>query len=1708
MKQQFGEEEPLKTIINQNEEIENGYNKDLSNTLYYYTKVREGIQLQSVNTKKIGPDARSSPWEIYHDFREYTVADRVVEALLEKRKIWNRIKDPWNYNSIDFSFVGTDIAITPKYMSSLQEIDNKGNPEKTYNVRMKEIFEGNHEQRETIIGLYENKLKDIRNLKINEETMEKYQGMATVNRLLLEQSRVGNRITQITRWAGDKAMLYLTVRSYADRYPGNTEKWGINVSNRSRADFIVPLTFEIDIEDIKNTIINDNSNIDNEGIEELIKDRIDNELKERISEKQNSYWVVKPVSGSRGTGMHFASTTEVLKNFLLWATSTYKVKNKNIGYAKWLISEFKKSFLWKLENPRKGITGSEREPPESLKLCEYQHKGEKGMIHEGTRPPLPKNFDGERTGLWDEAPILKVFEKDGESNRRKKWKDKETGKVFSYIKTCNPSEMEKANTDEKINQNKTYEQFRKHRFDDKKGRINKARVWFALDLSNGKYTIHVYHKLLFELCSKEFEGNDRYTDKQKVWTDVSEQRYGSSDKKEREESDYHLDGVNASRASELDLCYTVDWETGTWYKSTQDAKKGKKTNFPIGKWNEVKKNFEIFFEIFRNATKDNIHCLSEGEENFSKGCFQYFGMDFIVDDEGKVWLLELNTRPWVGYGNWWQKNFDPYNIHIPHKWHFLESMLRKFLDSKFDKQPSSLPYRVGKTDYIPDKCWIEIKVKEYEEKYVELEKPIAIMGKSIPIKKMANWIMNREIRNTIRTRGWGTFPYSKLIKNPALILQGMTPYINHLIKEAGEKNDFTTGEFQERIISMYPDLDRANVINRIFPLVYYLGNKLVMVKKLKDAYTDKQQAIAFTEGTSIDNPLPYYEIVPPTFFVDKSNNEWVGQLMEEIQEYESSRNIQKWIAKPALGKQGTGIFITDGNASEDREDLSEMIRHIFNDEDNKDEKNWVVSLYIDNPLLFNRRKTHTRVFVLVHNNNNNIGVYLMNKHLLFLAGLPYKNDEATDFYNFYFTEKAKKIIRRSSEEKGYGNGTNGFLKILDKFRNLTNLAKGKEMFLSYVKRPKKGENINCRFDDGKECTMVEQDLGKYGTWFKNGKLNENFGYKVLSYNAETIFDSVFEKGKYRKDIVPKIEKLVKQTVFAIKDDINCVNDYSIKGNGCYHYLAFDIMLDEKQHPWLLEVNVNPGLQAIKNILKKEGGGIGRFMNNIFDYTLNDKKTLKIVKINGKEYYVPRKFRDMSIEELKQNTGKLMRKYPNLFEEILTLDNSKNKKSMQMIGTTLFARSMRWNKQKAEPNKDDKDDKVEVKNTIDKGLMEWMDRYMDQAGWFGLEKNGGKMWVPPKMAFVLALAKNFMKDDDEPTNDNDNGKLEKYFQKIMELGMYHNVFGRGRMSLPWTFSTTGLQARNAAFNQILKPFRGFSKGMFGGRGMMNNFMNMYYYSQIFDMKDKDNNLIQLLFLGPENMLAMNMMKKFFSNDEKSQSKFGRSRFGEEYYIQTINGPVRFQDAFVALADMGSPAAYPLHSSTGYGRNTFWSQWYGHDDYGIPQLPGLPPGFEGCLDLEGSGQRGQKGMCIDPENHPWMCTKDDLSRMMKKAGIPKVLVNKAYNKSKDALICLMGTYGFSGLLGLEWPFANGHPSNNSAMMYMIQLMMQAGIKGNPFDYWKAYWKEIMDATSYERMMAMLNSGVGMNFYDINLPGGGVWTPGLEGMVGMNMMKKMLS
>ena len=322
---------------------------------------------QYVNMKEINLDAKTSEYEIFRDYKEHTIIDHQVDALLLYRKNWKRELDPVNSPEIDLSWVGSDISIEPKYT--------------TFKDETWEFL--NKEQQDFLVKVFMNKLAELKNRKITKENAKEYLG-APLNRLYLSKSHIGNRLTKLTRWTGNKMYLYRLIRSYAGSMTKEQKKKSKKNPSQSYsfANDIIPYSFEI--------------NINDPDYKDIIIQKL--EEKESSSGGQLDIWVVRPTSASRGVGMRFKNKEQIKNDFTTWAHQEYE----ETVFEQWAFSQFKQSFLWKVENNY----------PESLRLCDWNYT--KNSTNKTRKPQdidrrknVSEHFNQKKLsyGLWDKCTV-------------------------------------------------------------------------------------------------------------------------------------------------------------------------------------------------------------------------------------------------------------------------------------------------------------------------------------------------------------------------------------------------------------------------------------------------------------------------------------------------------------------------------------------------------------------------------------------------------------------------------------------------------------------------------------------------------------------------------------------------------------------------------------------------------------------------------------------------------------------------------------------------------------------------------------------------------------------------------------------------------------------------------------------------------------------------------------------------------------------------------------------------------------------------------------------------------------------------------------------------------------------------------------------------------------------------------------------------------
>ena len=130
------------------------------------------------------------------------------------------------------------------------------------------------------------------------------------------------------------------------------------------------------------------------------------------------------------------------------------------------------------------------------------------------------------------------------------------------------------------------------------------------------------------------------------------------------------------------------------------------------------------------------------------------------------------------------------------------------------------------------------------------------------------------------------------------------------------------------------------------------------------------------------------------------------------------------------------------------------------------------------------------------------------------------------------------------------------------------------------------------FNEGHlKCCSVKYDLNvndnfSHLTNYSFQKYNNNFGkyekgnevsFDDLQYNIQVNYDN---KVDFKSEIIPNIKRIIKFVFQSIKNKINGLNR-----NYTFEIYGFDFMLDIDFNPFLIEVNINPGLEESSPLIK-------------------------------------------------------------------------------------------------------------------------------------------------------------------------------------------------------------------------------------------------------------------------------------------------------------------------------------------------------------------------------------------------------------------------------------------------------------------------------------------------------------------------------------------
>ena len=252
-----------------------------------------------------------------------------------------------------------------------------------------------------------------------------------------------------------------------------------------------------------------------------------------------------------------------------------------------------------------------------------------------------------------------------------------------------------------------------------------------------------------------------------------------------------------------------------------------------------------------------------------------------------------------------------------------------------------------------------------------------------------------------------------------------------------------------------------------------------------------------------------YNFVPSTYIIpsDGKNFEF------DFKKYRKAI----WIVKPVNMSRGRGVHILKGESE---------FRFLLKKSINLNISQFLISRYIDNPHLINKKKYDLRIYVLI-TSFSPLRIYLYNNGL----------------------------VRFATEDYKKGDFDNVFIHLTNYSINKNNLKYKPNQNLDFSKNINEDENNDLNDDN-----EVDDDSSKWS---------------LIEYRH---FFQKMEKKQVMDSIWKQIEDIVIKTVLSVSEDY--YQEISInKMNSLFELYGFDIMIDENFRAWLIEVNVNPSLHC-------------------------------------------------------------------------------------------------------------------------------------------------------------------------------------------------------------------------------------------------------------------------------------------------------------------------------------------------------------------------------------------------------------------------------------------------------------------------------------------------------------------------------------------------
>lgn len=245
-------------------------------------------------------------------------------------------------------------------------------------------------------------------------------------------------------------------------------------------------------------------------------------------------------------------------------------------------------------------------------------------------------------------------------------------------------------------------------------------------------------------------------------------------------------------------------------------------------------------------------------------------------------------------------------------------------------------------------------------------------------------------------------------------------------------------------------------------------------------------------------------------------------IIQEINSNPSS----VWIVKPASSSQGNGIYIIQHTSQLPLERA-------------RNDDNWIVEKYIENPLLIDGKKFDLRLYVSV-TSFNPLKIYL----------------------------HTEGVARFATEVYTRGNYNN-------KFEHLTNYSINKHNYAAA------STTTTTDTTTADTTTNTTTDTNGYdGNDVGNNTRNSNSYLKLTLDDLNKKLQTMTNDRDAVASMWMKIDDLIVKTLISVESRITAaVNMYVKHPTCCFELFGFDVLIDDKYQPHLMEVNFSPSMNT-------------------------------------------------------------------------------------------------------------------------------------------------------------------------------------------------------------------------------------------------------------------------------------------------------------------------------------------------------------------------------------------------------------------------------------------------------------------------------------------------------------------------------------------------